>query len=168
VLFQIDVLTESAVQGLLYDQPRLLRRVGWLDYDRQLFVLQPTDLDLAGLTPFCSSVLQAWQVFEIACVASESLGMWLFEEPLFFSNYTETQTLQSASLRTRLREAGCTGLGRLMRVAGTPVDAQRKNSNIACVGLFNRVVEEVCAALPQPLRTFAQINTVLRKRLYIH
>ncbi|KAI3357926.1 hypothetical protein L3Q82_016316 [Scortum barcoo] len=55
-------------------------------------------------------------------------GMWLFEEPLFFNSLINTQTLQSAS-------TSCTKLGHLSQ-------------------LINRVVEEVCAALPQSLRTF--------------
>jgi len=86
--------------------------------------------------------------------------MWLFEEPLFFNKYTKTQTLQSDSLRTKLKEAGCTKLGHLMKVTGTSMDAQRKNSNITSIRLFNRVVEEVCASLPQPLRTFAENRTL--------
>lgn len=59
----------------------LLRRAGRLGYDKQLFLLQPEDVALAGLTPFYSSVLQAWQILRPARTADETPGTWLSEEP---------------------------------------------------------------------------------------
>ncbi|KAJ3605708.1 hypothetical protein NHX12_027752 [Muraenolepis orangiensis] len=74
----------------------------------RLFLLNPEELDLSGLTPFYTSVLQAWHTFKFTSATSEMLGMWVFEEPLFFNGLLRARTLQSASLRTSLREAGCT------------------------------------------------------------
>lgn len=56
----------------------LLRRAGRLGYDKQLFLLQPEDVILAGLTPFYSSVLQAWHIFRFDRNTDETPGMWLF------------------------------------------------------------------------------------------
>ncbi len=53
----------------------LLRRAGHLGYDKQLFLLQPEDVVLAGLTPFYSSVLQAWQTGRFARATDETPGM---------------------------------------------------------------------------------------------
>ena len=65
--------------------------------------------------------------------------------------------MQSASLRTSLREAGCTKLGHLMKMT---VDTLRMRSNITSVRLINKVVQEVCAALPQNLRVVAESRTL--------
>ena len=144
-----------------FDTARLLlKRAGRLGYDKQLFLLKSEDVDLTGLTPFYSSVLQAWQIFKATRTKNETPGMWLFEEPLFFNTLIQTQTLQSASLRAYFREAGCTKLGHLMKMTATSVDILRQRSNITSIRVINRVVEEVCAALPQPLRVFAQDHSV--------
>uniref|UniRef100_A0A671WHQ0 Reverse transcriptase domain-containing protein n=1 Tax=Sparus aurata TaxID=8175 RepID=A0A671WHQ0_SPAAU len=134
----------------------LLRRAGRLGYDKQLFLLKLEDVDISGLTPFYTSVLQAWQVFKIERNKKETRGMWLFEEPLFFSDLLKSKTLQSASLRAKFREAGCTKLGHLLKTTATSVDAPRDNSNITSSRIINRVLEEVCAELPPPLRTFVE------------
>ena len=82
--------------------------------------------------------------------------MWLFEEPLLFSDLLKTQTLQFASLRAKFRVAGCTKLGHLLRMTATSDDALRDSSNITSSRIINRVLEEVCAALPPLLRTFME------------
>ncbi|KAJ3609348.1 hypothetical protein NHX12_023871 [Muraenolepis orangiensis] len=63
----------------------LLRSVGRFGYHKQLFLLNPEELDLSGLTPFYTSVLQAWHTFKFTRATSEMPGMWVFEEPLFFN-----------------------------------------------------------------------------------
>lgn len=45
-------------------------------------------------------------------------------------------------------------------MTATSADALRARSNITSVMLINRVVVEVCAALPQSLRIFAQSCTL--------
>uniref|UniRef100_A0A8D3BRM1 Reverse transcriptase domain-containing protein n=1 Tax=Scophthalmus maximus TaxID=52904 RepID=A0A8D3BRM1_SCOMX len=138
----------------------LLRRAGRLGYDKHLFLLQLGDVDLTGLTPFYSSVLEAWQIFQVTRNVNETPGLWVFEEPLFFSNFLRTRTLQSASLRANLREAGCTKLGHLMRMTAASVNRLRETSNITSARLVHRVVEEVCAALPPTLRALAEDRTL--------
>ena len=134
----------------------LLRRAGRLGYDKQLFLLRTEDVDLNGLTSFYNSVLQAWQVLQYSRDVKETPGMWLFEEPLFFNNFLGTRTLQSASLRASLREAGCTKLGHLMKMTAISVDVLRVRSNITSSRLIDRVVKEVCAALGPPQRTLVE------------
>lgn len=99
-------------------------------------------------------------ILKAARTPDESPGMWLFEEPLFFNNFLRTQTLQSASLRSSLREAGCTKLGHLMKMTATSMDTLRARSNITSIRLINRVVEEVCTALPPSLRTYAETHAL--------
>ncbi|KAL7390493.1 hypothetical protein ABVT39_022210 [Epinephelus coioides] len=41
-------------------------------------------------------------------------------------------------------------------MTATSVEALMEKSNISSVRLINKVVEEVCAALPQPLRVFVE------------
>lgn len=151
-------------QRLLYDccpswcdtDRLLLRRTGQLGYDRQLFLLEQETVDFTDVTPFYSSVLQAWWIFKTVGDTNVPPGMRLFEEPLFYNTFIKTRTLQSASLRASLRIAGCTKLGHLMKMTSTAMEALMERSNISSVRLINRVVEEVCAALPQPLRVFVE------------
>ena len=75
---------------------------------------------------------------------------------LFFNNIIETKYLQSASLQASLREVGCTELGHLMNAMAMSTDALARKSNITSIRLIKRVVKEVCAALPQTLRAFAE------------
>ena len=76
--------------------------------------------------------------------------MWFFGEPFFFNSRIRTQTLQPASPRASLRP------GHLMTVTATSTETLAKKSNITSIRLIHRVVEEVCAALPQTLRAFAE------------
>lgn len=74
-----------SVQMLLYgfgprwcDTVRLLmRRGGCLSYDRHLFLLDLEDVDLTGLTPFYSSVLQAWKFFRATRDQAAPPGLFL-------------------------------------------------------------------------------------------
>ncbi|KAJ3612006.1 hypothetical protein NHX12_020285 [Muraenolepis orangiensis] len=133
----------------------LLRSVGRFGH-KQLFLLNPEELDLSGLTPFYTSVLQAWHTFKFTRATSEMPGMWVFEEPLFFNGLLRARTLQSASLRTSLREAGCTKVGHLMKAKATSLEALRRRSNTSSIRILDQVVKEVCAALPESLRAFAE------------
>ncbi|KAL7389733.1 hypothetical protein ABVT39_008789 [Epinephelus coioides] len=117
-------------------------------------------VDLSGLTPFYSSVLQAWRILRLSRAGEETAGMWVFEEPLFLNSFIRTQTLQSESLRSSLTEAGCTKLGHLMRLTSTSVDLLRERANVTSARLIHRVVEEVLAALPPRLRAFARDESV--------
>ncbi|KAJ3599425.1 hypothetical protein NHX12_033388 [Muraenolepis orangiensis] len=116
----------------------LLRSVGRFGYHKQLFLQQ------------------AWHTFKFTRATSEMLGMWVFEEPLFFNGLLRARTLQSASLRTSLREAGCTKVGHLMKAKATSLETLRRRSNTSSIRILDQVVKEVCAALPESLRAFAE------------
>ncbi|KAJ3590378.1 hypothetical protein NHX12_008329 [Muraenolepis orangiensis] len=133
----------------------LLRSVGRFGH-KQLFLLNPEELDLSGLTPFYTSVLQAWHTFKFTRATSEMPGMWVFEEPLFFNGLLRARTLQSASLRTSLRQAGCTKVGHLMKAKAKSLEALRRRSNTSSIRILDQVVKEVCAALPESRRAFAE------------
>lgn len=45
------------------------------------------DVDLTGLPPAYTSDLQTWQILKITCVPEETLGMWLFGEPLIINEF---------------------------------------------------------------------------------
>lgn len=130
----------------------LLRRAGRLGYDKHLFLLRPGEADLSGLTPFYSSVLQAWQVFHVNRVQVGTPGMWLLEEPLFFNAFVNAQTLSSVTLRSRLREAGCVKLGHLMKASHSSMDRLGEVTQIRSSRLLANMVKEVCASLPGHLR----------------
>ena len=135
----------------------LLSRAGRLGYDTHLFLLRPQSMDLTGLTPFYQSVVQAWQVFTSHRKDVMTLGMWLFEEPLFGNHFISSQVLVSVSLRSRLREAGCVKLGHLMK---TSIPHLAEWINIRSNRLLLRLVEEVCASLPEVFRAFAEDCTI--------
>ena len=138
----------------------LLRRAGCLGYDKPLFLLWPQSTDLTGLTPFYQSVVQAWQVFTYHREAVMTPRMCLFEEPLFGNNFITSQVLCSVSLRSRLREAGCVKLGHLMK---TSIPHLAERTNIRSNRLLCRLVEEVCASLPEVLTAFAEDRTISDK-----
>ncbi|KAK2897116.1 hypothetical protein Q8A73_013496 [Channa argus] len=146
----------TAVYGWLDTSRLLLRRVGRFGYDKHLFFLRAEEVDCAGLTSFYYSVLQAWQVFKIERVNNDTPGMWVFEEPLFFNNFIRTQTLQSTSLRTSFREAGCTKVGHLMKMSRPSLTTLREATGIRSIRLLGQVMEEVLAALPKSLRVFVE------------
>lgn len=109
--FRLQTALCDSGLGRLDTARLLLRRAGRLGYDKQLFLLSSVNVDHAGLTPFYSSVLQVWQIFTITCVTDETPGMWLFEEPLFYNDFTKTRTLQSTkpmslSQTSRLHQIG--------------------------------------------------------------
>ena len=54
-------------------------QAGRLNYDKHLFLLQPENVDLSGP--------QAWQMFRIKRNTADTLGLLLFEEPLFFNSF---------------------------------------------------------------------------------
>lgn len=84
-------------------------------------------------------------------------GMWLFEEPLISNAFITSQVLSSASMRSRLREAGCVKLGHLMKLSIPELaDLLDVRSN----RLLLRLVEEVCASLPGALRAYAVDRTL--------
>lgn len=84
-------------------------------------------------------------------------GMWLFEEPLISNAFITSQVLSSASMRSRLREAGCVKLGHLMKLFIPELaDLLDVRSN----RLLLRLVEEVCASLPGALRAYAVDRTL--------
>ena len=84
-------------------------------------------------------------------------GMWLFEEPLFGNSFVTSQVLSCVSMRSRLREAGCVKLGHLMK---TSITHLAELFNVRSNRLLIRLVEEVCASLPEVLRAFAEDLTL--------
>lgn len=54
----------------------VLRRTGWLGFDKPLFLLQQENMDLTGLRTFYSSVLLAWQTWTYD--NNDIPGMWIF------------------------------------------------------------------------------------------
>lgn len=62
-------------------------------------------MDLVRLTPFYSSVLQAWLIFKVACTTDEKPGVWLFEDPfVFIELFRDSNT--AVSEKSWLRQAG--------------------------------------------------------------
>ena len=123
-----------------------------MGYDKHLFLLQPQSVDLTGLTPFYRSVLQAWWVLTPKRNTVSTPGTWIFEEPLLGNNFIDSPILASASLRSKLREAGVVKLGHLLK---TPVPQLAELLSIRSHRLLLRLVEQARAALPGALRAFA-------------
>lgn len=84
-------------------------------------------------------------------------GRWLFEEPLISNSFITSQVLSSVSLRSKLRETGCMKLGHLMK---TSIPHLAGLLNIRSNRLLLRLVEEVCASLPEALRAYAVDRTL--------
>ncbi|KAI4872000.1 hypothetical protein NFI96_008836 [Prochilodus magdalenae] len=89
---RVAVLRLQAAQRFLYcgHHPwidvacALLRAAGRMGLDRHLFYISLDSVDLGGLTPFYSAVLQAWQLLSFSR-KEPTPAYWVFEEPLFFN-----------------------------------------------------------------------------------
>ncbi|KAK2912658.1 hypothetical protein Q8A73_006771 [Channa argus] len=93
-----------------------------------------------GATDVALKLRTTESVLEAARTNSQMTG----EEDIDYDTDSRTQTLQSTSLRTSFREAGCTKVGHLLKMLRPSVDTLRE------------AVEEVLAALPQSLGVFVE------------
>lgn len=76
--------------------PLLLRKAGQLGLDKQIFLLRSFEADLIGLKPFFffySLADEAWQMLKVTWIPDPRLGMWLFEELLFYNDFLTNTTL---------------------------------------------------------------------------
>uniref|UniRef100_A0A669D6D2 Reverse transcriptase domain-containing protein n=1 Tax=Oreochromis niloticus TaxID=8128 RepID=A0A669D6D2_ORENI len=162
----IDVLSRTATfrlqtaQRLLYgcghswmfSAQLLLRRAGRLGLDKHLFLLMLDQVDLSGLVPFYSSVVNAWRTLKVARTPEPRPGMWLFEEPLFFNDFFPSTVFSSATIRTKFVEAGVVKLGHLTRMS---MGALGGVTGIKSYRVLERIMEEVWQSLSPSLRDFA-------------
>ncbi|CAG5851086.1 unnamed protein product, partial [Menidia menidia] len=117
-----------------------------------LFLLKTSEVDLTGLPPFYSSVINAWQTLKVSRTPDPGPGMWVFEEPLFNNDFLRNASLSSVTLRTKFVEAGMTKLGHLVNKS---MDTLGDVINVRSSRLVSRIVEEVWQSLSGPLRDFA-------------
>ena len=136
----------------------LLRRAGGMGFDKHLFLMTMPEAVLAGLTPFYRSMLEAWKVFSASRTADTPVGMWLFEEPLFFNPFLPSALLSSAVLRSRLVATGYTKLGHLMST-GTAAVSER--TGIRSGRLLDQVMAEVQRSLPADYLSFLNDPSVI-------
>ncbi len=90
-------------------------------------------------------------------------GMWIFEEPLFYDDFLYVNFLNSASLHSALREAGCTKLGHLVKAMHSSLVELGQLANIRSERLMKRIVVEVCESLPQSLREFVEDHDMVNQ-----
>lgn len=141
----------------------LLQKVGRLGYSKQFFLLKLEEVQVTGLTSFYDSVLQACQTLKVSRDPSALPGMWIFEEPLFYNDFLYANSLNSASLRSALREAGCTKLGHFVKAMHSSLVELGQLANIRSERLMNRIVVEVCESLPQSLREFVEDHDMVNQ-----
>ncbi len=104
----------QTAQRLLYHQSQnwaeiacvLLKRVGRMNLDRHLFLINLKEVDFNGLSSFYTSVLNAWQIFIVKREQSEITHEWVLEEPLIFNPLLSGVILKSKGVCTSLVRAG--------------------------------------------------------------
>lgn len=109
------------VKRLLYNQPQnwteiacaLLRRVGRMNLDRHLFLMNLKEVDFNGLPSFYESVLNVWQIFMVKRELSEVTHEWVLEEPLIFNPLLSSVMLKSKGVCISLVKAGICKIGQL-------------------------------------------------------
>lgn len=121
------------------------------------------EVQVTGLTSFYDSVLQSWQILRVSRDSGALSGMWIFEEPLFYNEFFCVNTLISSSLRSALREAGCTKLGHLLKAMHSSLVELRQLANIRSERLMKRIVVDDCESLPQSLREFAEDHDMVNQ-----
>ncbi|CAB1412633.1 unnamed protein product [Pleuronectes platessa] len=65
---------------------------------------------------------------------------------------------ESASLRANIKRADCTKLGHQIKMTAPSLNILKEGINIKFTRQINKVLEEVCADLPQTRRVFARSN----------
>lgn len=95
--------------------------------------------------------MHAWQIFQDSHAVLKNKNNC-------FIKYLCVQVCKPGSDR-----GGGIKLGRLLNMSATSMDTLGQNA-ITSVRLINKVVKEVCAALLQPLRMFAENRTLSDQR----
>lgn len=91
----------------------LLRRVGNMELDRHLFLMDFNKLDLSGLSLFYRSLFKSWALFKFSRDGSDFQNLWLNEEPLFFNSALDVDALKSDTLRKAMWAANVLKIGHL-------------------------------------------------------
>lgn len=85
-----------------------------------------------------------------------SPGMWLLEEPLLYNSFITLQILSSSSLHLALQKTGCVKVGHLLQNAKRSLDALAQKMEIRSSRVLGRLVKEVRASLPGPMRGYVE------------
>ena len=116
-------------------------------------------MDLTGLLSFYTSVLEAWKCLKHTRDSAASPGRWLLEEPLLHNNFITSQTLSSSSLCCALKRASYVKLGHLLHSAETSLEDLARRMDIRSSRILDRMVKEICASLPGPMRAYTENQT---------
>lgn len=153
------------VKRLLYNQPQnwteiacaLLRRVGRMNLDRHLFLMNLKEVDFNGLPSFYESVLNVWQIFMVKRELSEVTHEWVLEEPLIFNPLLSSVLLKSKGVCISLVKAGICKIGQLQS-GGKWIAAEKLASKIGVHSV--RVVEKLLAELQECFNVPVQAEMV--------
>ncbi|KAI4877209.1 hypothetical protein NFI96_028665 [Prochilodus magdalenae] len=165
---RVAVLRLQAVQRFLYCGRHpwidvacaLLRSAGRMGLDRHLFYLSLDSVDLGGLTPFYSAVLQAWQLLSFSR-KEPTPAYWVFEEPLFFNPALPTVSQVSGTLRVSLLEAGVSKVCHLRRGFDWVAAEQLANlTGLRSVRLASQVLDHVRSGLSASALDFLEATPV--------
>ncbi|KAI4886392.1 hypothetical protein NFI96_001747 [Prochilodus magdalenae] len=165
---RVAVLRLQAAQRFLYHGHHpwidvacaLLRSAGRMGLDRHLFYLSLDSVDLGGLTPFYSAVLQAWQLLSFSR-KEPTPAYWVFEEPLFFNPVLPTISQVSGTLRVSLLEAGVSKVCHLRRGFDWVTAEQLANlAGLRSVRLASQVLDHVRSGLSASALDFLEATPV--------
>ncbi|KAI4873887.1 hypothetical protein NFI96_008616, partial [Prochilodus magdalenae] len=165
---RVVVLRLQAAQRFLYcgHHPwidvacALLRSAGRMGLDRHLFYLSLDSVDLGGLTPLYSAVLQAWRLLSFSR-KEPTPAYWVFEEPLFFNPALPTVSQVSGTLRVSLLEAGVSKVCHLRRGFDWVTAEQLANlAGLRSVRLASQVLDHVRSGLSASALDFLEATPV--------
>lgn len=132
----------------------LLNRVGRMNLNRHLFLMNLKDIDFNGLSSFYTSVLNAWQIFIVKRELTEVTQEWVLEEPLVY-NPLLVEILKSKACSTRLIQAGICKICHL-RIQDSWISAEKlaEKINVHSVRFIEKLLYEVQKLFPVvPLQT---------------
>jgi len=147
-------------QRILYSQPQnwiniacaLLKRVGRMNLDKHLFLMNLKEVDFNGLTSFYASVFNVWQIFMVKRELSEVTYDWVLEEPLIFNPLFSNGMIQSKGISASFVKAGICKIGHL-RIWHKWITAEELALNVGIhsvrtVEHFLTEIQEYVMALP--------------------
>jgi len=153
----------QAAQRFLYDKDVLwgktasviMRRVGGLGLDKQLFLMKLEEMNLSELTVFYRTMLQTWRIVIRAERNMDNLELWAPEEPLFFNPLIQTRILTSVTVRQRLIRNGIVKLDNLLNDEGwKSSDELQEATGLRSSRLVSKLKEEINNVLPSGYRSF--------------
>lgn len=163
IIGKVKAMRLHAAQRLLYNGSTtpwirfglaLLRTLGGLGYDKQLFLMSPKDVEkIMSVPSFYNSVLKAWGMFKVQRMKEAHFGL---DEPLFSNSHFGWPMSCSSSLTSTFKKAGITRIRDIIDLVGAKFRSAfeiKSAVGVKSERLIDSLLKTIKASFPQDLIT---------------